>query len=283
MIARFVRGEYRVQSKYLLDDHGNGQLFNRKLLIHAEKSDWQSIEISELEILGRVLVLDDIIQLSELDKDRYHETITHPIVQTACKLNDTTAEFLILGGGDGIIASELLKYPVAGITLVDIDERVTALSRSHLNLMNNNSLDSPLVDIKNIDALTYVQNCDKEKYDAIFLDITDPHPNSPSASLLGSNAIKNYKECLSDDGIIVSQTDNPFVTPQHMDQLKKNFAANFKHVGVFAISAMTFSGAFSFVWASDTHSELSFDENIVSTNWLTYERFKFCKKMLELI
>ena len=272
MIARFARGEYRVQSKYLLDDHGNGQLFNRKSLIHAEKSDWQSIEISELEILGRVLVLDDIIQLSELDKDRYHETITHPIVQTACKLNDTTAEFLILGGGDGIIASELLKYPVAGITLVDIDERVTALS-----------LDSPLVDIKNIDALTYVQNCDKEKYDAIFLDITDPHPNSPSASLLGSNVIKNYKECLSDDGIIVSQTDNPFVTPQHMDQLKKNFAANFKHTGVFAISAMTFSGAFSFVWASDTHSELSFDENIVSTNWLTYERFKFCKKMLELI
>ena len=80
-----------MQSEYLLDDRGNGQLFNRIELIHEEQSNWQSIEISDLEILGRVLVLDGIIQLSELDKDRYHETITHPIVQTSRKSSESTA------------------------------------------------------------------------------------------------------------------------------------------------------------------------------------------------
>ena len=271
-----------MQCKYLLDDLGNGQLFNRVSLIHSEKSVWQSIEISELDILGRVLVLDNIIQLSELDKDRYHETITHPDMQTACEATDSIVEVLILGGGDGIIADEVLKYPGASITLVDIDERVTALSRTHLSFMNNSSLDSQRVTIKNVDALSYVQNCDT-KYNAIFLDITDPHPDSPSASLLGSSAIDNYKQCLTPGGVIVSQTDNPFVTPKHVWQLKKKFESNFKNVGTFAISAMTFSGAFSFVWASDSHGELDFDENVVSTNWLSDERFKFCKKMLELV
>ena len=162
MTARFAHGEYRVQSKYLLDDLGNGQLFNRKSLIHAEKSAWQSIEISDLEILGRVLVLDDIIQLSELDKDRYHETITHPIVQTACKSNDMTAEFLILGGGDGIIASEVLKYPVAGITLVDIDERVIALSHAHLNSMKYKT-ELALVREQNIDITNFETELDAFK------------------------------------------------------------------------------------------------------------------------
>ena len=121
-----------MQTKYLLDDRGNGQLFNRIELIHEEQSDWQSIEVADLQILGRVLALDGIIQLSELDKDRYHETITHPIIQSSFS-DDSTAEALVLGGGDGIIASEIIKYPGIGVTLVDIDDRVVDISRKYLS------------------------------------------------------------------------------------------------------------------------------------------------------
>ena len=271
-----------MQTEYLLDDRGNGQVFNRLKLIHEEQSDWQSIEISDLEILGRVLVLDGIIQLSELDKDRYHETITHSAIQTSSRSEDSTAEILVLGGGDGIIASEAVKYPGVEVTLVDIDTRVVDLSRKYLSKMNNSALDSRRVKIKNQDALEFVNKEKPEKYDVIFLDITDPHPNSPSASLLGDDAIKDYKRCLCPGGIIVAQADNPIVTPKHLQQLEKTFENNFKHVDTFGISAMTFSGVFSFVWASDEHSDLSFSESIVETKWLTNERFNFCKKMLEL-
>ncbi len=271
-----------MQTKYLLDDRGNGQLFNRLKLIHEEQSDWQSIEVADLQILGRVLALDGIIQLSELDKDRYHETITHPVMQTSFG-DDSTAEVLVLGGGDGIIAGEIIKYPGTGVTLVDIDDRVVDVSRKHLSDLNNSALDSVWVKVKNQDALEFVTKEEAAKYDAIFLDITDPHPNSPSASLLGAAAIKEYKRCLGTHGIIVAQTDNPFVNPGHLGQLKEIFRNNFNHVGSFGISAMTFSGAFSFVWASDKHNDLFFDERVVETKWLTNERFNFCKKMLELI
>ena len=79
-------------ANYFLDDKGNGQIFNVVNTICKENSNWQSIEISELELLGKVLALDGIIQLSELDKDRYHETITHPIVQTSSRTPNSESE-----------------------------------------------------------------------------------------------------------------------------------------------------------------------------------------------
>ena len=49
--------------KYELDTKGTGHVFFRNKLLHAEQSQFQSIEISDLDILGRVLVLDNIISI----------------------------------------------------------------------------------------------------------------------------------------------------------------------------------------------------------------------------
>ncbi len=269
-------------ANYYLDARGNGQILNVEEEICKDNSAWQSIEISKLELLGKVLVLDDIIQLSELDKDRYHETITHPVVQTAVKTPNCAAEVLILGGGDGIIAGEVLKYSGVGVTLVDIDDRVIELCKKHLSDMNNSSLSSPWVRVKTEDALQFVASAKAKSYDAICLDITDPHPESPSRSLLGKDAILSYKSLLTPGGIIVCQTDNPMVTPQHKEQVLRTFSSTFHNTGEFGITALTFSGLFSFVWASDYHKELLFNENVVRTRWLSSDRFEMCKKILDL-
>ena len=92
--------------KYDLDNKGTGHVFDRKKLICSEKTQFQKIEISDLDILGRVLVLDNIIQLSELDCDRYHEVFAHIPMSNVLDPKNV----LILGGGDGILAKELLKY-----------------------------------------------------------------------------------------------------------------------------------------------------------------------------
>ena len=118
--------------KYDLDDKGTGHVFKRKHLHVYEWSDYQKIEISDLDILGRVLALDDIIQLSELDCDRYHETFAH--IPMSCINQPQRA--LILGGGDGILAKELLKYPDLKVDMVDIDEKVCRLSEEFLKDLN---------------------------------------------------------------------------------------------------------------------------------------------------
>ena len=271
-----------MMAEYALDAAGNGQIFKVQRSICKESSKWQTIEISDLELLGRILALDGIIQLSELDCNRYHETITHPVVQTSLRTPNSSAEMLVLGGGDGLIAGEAIKYPGVAVTLVDIDARVVELCSEHLADMNNGALTSKWTKVLTMDALEFTRGAPRERYDAIFLDITDPHPESPSSSLLSEKAIGDYKSLLTPGGIIVCQTDNPFVTPRHRKQMHELFQKCFTNVGEFGISALTFAGVFSFVWASDYHQELIFDENMLTTEWLTGERFEFCKKMLDL-
>ena len=64
------------------------------------------------------------LQFSTVDEYRYHEVLTHP----AQFLVGEAQQALILGGGDGLVARELLKYSnMEHITLVDLDHELTDL------------------------------------------------------------------------------------------------------------------------------------------------------------
>ena len=262
--------------KYNLDSQGTGHVFRRSKLLHYEQSPYQNIEISDLEILGRVLVLDNIIQLSSLDSARYHEALAHIPMSN---LSDPKRA-LILGGGDGILIHELLKYKGLIVDLVDIDERVCELSRQYLGDLNHGALDSPRANVYYQDALDFCRHC-TQRYDIIFADITDPHPDSPSNSLLGSDAINTYKKLLTPAGILIAQTDNIQIAPQHAEAITESFQEHFTNVDRYGIIALTLSSLFSFVWASDA-VEISTQPITVPTEWLNKERFDLCLRILEL-
>lgn len=263
---------------YSLDDSGTGHVFKRNRLILKEKSQFQSIEIAELDILGKVLVLDNIIQLSSLDCDRYHEAFAHIPVSN----KERCERFLILGGGDGILAKELLKYKDAIVDMVDIDDRVCQLSKIYLSDLNDNSFENQRLNLQNRCALDFCNDAalKKVKYDVIFADITDPHPNSPSKSLLSDQAILLYKQLLKDDGIIVTQTDNVQIAPRHASEVKKTFGRHFSMVGDYGIVALTLSSIFSFVYASNSII-IQQRPLQVKTNWLNKDRFNFCLNILK--
>ena len=262
--------------KYDLDSKGTGHVFERKKLVVSERSRYQKIEIAELDILGKVLVLDDIIQLSSLDCDRYHESFAH--IPMSCIKNPVRA--LILGGGDGVLAKELLKYPNLIVDMVDIDERVCDLSKAHLSDMNEYAFDSDRLNLYCEDAINFCSRT-KKKYDVIYGDITDPHPDSPSRSLLGDTALGTYKSLLSEGGILTVQTDNVQIAPEHMITTKSALEKHFATVGDFSIVALTLSSLFSFVWASDGTRVVP-QEPRVRTNWLDERRSKFCFDVLDL-
>ena len=85
--------------------------------------------IFENPTLGRVLVLDGIVQTSERDEFIYHEMMTHvPIIA-----HGAARDVLIIGGGDGGALEEVLKHPgVARATLVELDPGVVEIAREHL-------------------------------------------------------------------------------------------------------------------------------------------------------
>ena len=253
--------------KYKLDDAGNGQTFICNQVLYNNRSKFQKIEVADLELLGRVLVLDDIIQLSELDCDIYHESFAHipmSFVRQPVKV-------LILGGGDGILAKELLKYNQLQIDLVDIDEKVCDVSKKYLSKLNNNALQDKRVKVYNQDALEFCK-VTTSKYDVIFGDITDPHPNSPSASLLSDSSLTRYKSLLNKEGVLAIQTDNLQIAPSHVLNVSNKLQKHFSNANNFSIAAITLGGLFSFVCVSDSDQIRS--KINVPTNWLNEEKVK---------
>src|SRR5271154_7212748 len=93
-----------------------------------EKSRYQRIKIFDTVANGRVMTLDDIVQITTRDESAYAEMLTHlPLFE-----HGAASRVMIVGGGDLSIADEALKHKsVKEVVLVDIDDRVIELCREH--------------------------------------------------------------------------------------------------------------------------------------------------------
>ena len=149
------------------------------VLLHAERSPYQLIEIFEHAAFGRVLVLDGYLQASQADEFIYHEMgLQVPLLGRKRE----NASVLIIGGGDGGSLREALVHDfVSAVTMVEIDQRVVELSQEYLGV-NGDYLD-PRVNLMFDDAGHFVSDARArgQTFDVIVLDLTEPV--GPSASL----------------------------------------------------------------------------------------------------
>lgn len=152
------------------------------------------------------LFLNGSIQFDTLDEYRYHESLVHPAMTRAPRI----AQVVIFGGGDGMAAREVLRYPgVERITLVDLDPAVTTLFRDDPNLaaLNNEALADPRVTIVNADAWEHVKG-KAGVYDVAILDL--PDPKDLAISKLYSRAFyADLMRALSAGGVMVTQATSP--------------------------------------------------------------------------
>ena len=118
------------------------------------------------------LYLNGNLQFSSRDEARYHEALVLPAMQMA----RSPARVLILGGGDGLAAREVLKYPqVQHITLVDLDAEMTRTfaTSATLSALNGGALTHPKLRVINTDAAQWLET-DRGAYDVIIIDLPDP-------------------------------------------------------------------------------------------------------------
>ncbi len=141
-------------------------------IIYARQTPYQRIILTKWRDDLR-LFLDGKLQFSSKDEYRYHESLIHPAMSLAARRDSV----LILGGGDGMAAREILKYKeVKSIDLVDFDPEMTRLFRDNdfLAQANSGSLRDPRVKVVNLDAMKYLEECPKT-YDVIIMDLPDPN------------------------------------------------------------------------------------------------------------
>jgi len=124
---------------------------------------------------GRVLILDGVIQCTERDEFSYQEMISFlPLAS-----HPNPKNVLIIGGGDGGVAREVVKYPtVESVTQCEIDDRVIALSKEYLPFMAS-GFDNPKLHLHVGDGFEFMGKHQNE-FDVIITDSSDPIGNFPN-------------------------------------------------------------------------------------------------------
>ena len=122
-------------------------------MLYAGRTYFQTVHVFGHNTLGRVLALDNVVQTTELDEFVYHEMLTH----TPVFAHGAVRTALIIGGGDGGIARELLRHPLDRVVMVEIDGEVVSLCREHLPRLSNGAFDDPRLELVIGDGATDLQ------------------------------------------------------------------------------------------------------------------------------
>ena len=235
----------------------------RDNVIMSEQTTYQKIVVTRHKDDIR-LYIDGNVQFSSMDEYRYHEALVHVPMSVASGHSD----ILILGGGDGMAARELLKYPDTNITLIDLDSEMTRICSEDkvISELNEHALSSDRVTIINMDAYEYLEKCDK-KYDVVIVDL--PDPNNEALAKLYSNVF--YRLCgqvLNPGGVINVQSTSPYYATKSFWCVTKTLESEGFTVAPYHLQVPAF-GDWGFNLAVQSDNDYLVDEGASSEEVMT--------------
>lgn len=216
-------------------------------VVYREQTPYQNIVVTSYKKDLR-LYLNGNLQFSAVDEYRYHE----PLIHIPAGLVPGQLNVLMLGGGDGLGARELLKHPrLRSLTIVDLDPAIFKLARENPNLrrLNRDSLYDPRVKTLNADAYVYLEAND-QRYNLIIADLPDPN-NVSLARLYSREFYRLVGKHLSADGVFVTQATSPFFAREAFWSISDTLrAAGFPNVAPYHSYVPAF-GDWGFVMAAN--------------------------------
>lgn len=232
---------------WLTEKHTEGYSVNWKVkeTFYTERTEFQHLAVVETYELGKALVLDGIVQTTELDEYIYHEMIVHPALLTHPK----PERILVIGGGDGGTVRETVKHPsVRQVDLVEIDEKVILASRKYLPTISC-ALNDARVRILIEDGTEFIKT-KKNFYDVVIIDSSDPV--GPGIELFGQEFYRNVHKALKDDGLMTAQSESPLFYKETTKKVR-NYIRNIFPICLTYIAAIpTYTGGF---WSFTTGSK----------------------------
>ncbi len=251
-------------------------------IIYSKDTPYQKIVLTHYKQNLR-LFLNGNLQFSSDDEYRYHESIVHVGLS---RLTEPKS-ILILGGGDGLAAREVLKYAsIESITLVDLDPSMTELFQKNpiLTQLNQNSLNSPRIKIVNADAFLWMRE-NRKKFDFIIVDFPDPS-NFSVGKLYSTRFYQTLMEALANNGLLVVQSTSPYVAKKSFWCIAHTLNAVGFYTFPYQVHVPTF-GSWGFVLASkqpvlDSKVQLPSDDLKFITTQLLPTLFVFPKDLSEV-
>lgn len=212
--------------------------------LFADQSAFQKVEVFESSHHGKVLLNDGCFMLSERDERIYHEMMAH----VPLHVHPNPKRVLIIGGGDGGTAREVLKHKsVESCILVEIDEMVVEACKRYIP-QTAAVFQDPRLKLVIGDGVAFARDS-KETFDVVLVDSTDP--NGAATPLFGPEFYGDLAKRLSEDGIVIAQGESVFYEEKTQQSLLKIASPLFDFVTMFNFTNMTYPGGlWSFMWAS---------------------------------
>lgn len=232
-------------------------------------SEFQTVDVVHTKAYGRMLLLDELIMLTETDEFVYHEMISHVPV---C-FHKNPKHVVVIGGGDGGTARELLRHSsIESIVVCEIDGLVVDVCREFFPEMTA-SFNHPKVSLMIGDGIEYIKTL-KESADLILIDSSDPV--GPGEGLFTSEFYQNAAKALKPGGLIAAQSESPWDDAVFLKKIYSKMQSAFPYVYPYMAPIATYPrGLWSWTMASkeaicESHfNEERFDKIAENLQYLT--------------
>jgi spermidine synthase len=211
-------------------------LYDVEEILYKGKSRFQEIMVIRNPHYGKMLILDDVVQLTERDEFFYHEMLTHVVMHA----HANPKRIIVIGGGDGGVVREVLKHKtVEKVYFVEIDDEVINISKRFFPAVSS-GIDDPRVEIKVMDGADFVAKRKTPDIDAVIIDSTDII--GFARSLFTTEFFASVKNCLGSDGMFVTHSESLHFHKDMVIEIQEVLKKVFPVVDLYTSAIATYPG-----------------------------------------
>lgn len=213
--------------------------FRTSSTLFEGRSDFQDVVVAQGPAYGRMLFLDGCMMTTERDEFVYHEMLAH-VPMMAARRNTVVRNVLIIGGGDGGLAREVLRHDtVERVDMVEIDGMVVDVSRKFLPSIGS-AFDDPRLNVLTEDGNAFIHRASPSTYDVILIDSADPI--GPGIVLFQPPFYKAVLRALRPNGLVAAQGMSPWLQADGQRFMFGNLGRSFPFVSAFVATIPTYPG-----------------------------------------
>lgn len=214
-------------------------------LLAGRQSAYQRIEVFDSPLFGHFFRLDGVLMSTEADEFYYHENLVHP----AAVAHPGLTNALVIGGGDGGSARQLLKYrSLQQLDVAELDPVVVEMAQQYLPGIHQGAFADPRLALHIGDGREFLLAAQRQ-YDLIVLDLTDP---------IGAAAplytVEFFAECrthLTEDGMLTLHLGSPVYQLQQVRALYQALKQVFALVRLMLVPIPSYGGLWVLALASN--------------------------------